>query len=334
MTDSPIRVFISYAREDYADARRLYEELKRAGVKPWLDTIDLLPGQQWEVEIKRAISECTYFIALLSWNSLSPRGYVRREMELALDILDDLSGHDVFVIPARINRCIPSNKRLKRLHFVDLWPSFDEGLQKILKVVQGAKEHVMPVLLEVFDIRWIGRGATAETHSGTMEPFEGICRYPFATILQAPSSGQICSFFDDACAVSFDAEVRVSVPWVVIHEIAVLVNSYCPLPKYSLSRVLPAQRAHAFYVEIDDPDVAGTDKFFAEYIFMEKEQRPLSVIRLYSGHPERFVVRVNAKTPGIYNFDLQLTVGHRDTKESINVDKSATFMFDMRGVRG
>jgi hypothetical protein len=30
-------VFISYAREDLAAARRLYEDLMRAGFNPWLD---------------------------------------------------------------------------------------------------------------------------------------------------------------------------------------------------------------------------------------------------------------------------------------------------------
>jgi hypothetical protein len=39
------RVFISYAREDQEIAKRLYEDLKRTGVEPWIDCHELIPGQ-------------------------------------------------------------------------------------------------------------------------------------------------------------------------------------------------------------------------------------------------------------------------------------------------
>ncbi len=38
-------VFISYAREDFTHAERLYNELKKAGFEPWLDKHNLIPGQ-------------------------------------------------------------------------------------------------------------------------------------------------------------------------------------------------------------------------------------------------------------------------------------------------
>ncbi len=50
-----VKVFISYAREDYKIARKLYHDLRKAGVKPWLDEEDLLPGKKWKVEIEKAI---------------------------------------------------------------------------------------------------------------------------------------------------------------------------------------------------------------------------------------------------------------------------------------
>ena len=53
-------VFISYASEDYDEARRLYEELKNANLDPWLDKESLLPGQDREIEIKKAIKNSTY----------------------------------------------------------------------------------------------------------------------------------------------------------------------------------------------------------------------------------------------------------------------------------
>ena len=51
----PVQVFISYAREDRAMARRLYADLQQAGVAPWLDVENLLPGQRWRIMINQAI---------------------------------------------------------------------------------------------------------------------------------------------------------------------------------------------------------------------------------------------------------------------------------------
>jgi len=73
------RIFISYAREDSEAAFRLYEDLKRAGLRPWLDKEDLLPGQTWDLEIRRAVKKSKYFIALFSSTSVQKRGYVHKE---------------------------------------------------------------------------------------------------------------------------------------------------------------------------------------------------------------------------------------------------------------
>jgi len=48
-------VFISYAREDSNAAKSLYEDLKKANLNPWLDKESILPGQNWESEIGKAI---------------------------------------------------------------------------------------------------------------------------------------------------------------------------------------------------------------------------------------------------------------------------------------
>ncbi len=42
-----IKVYISYAHEDYEIAKRLYDDLKDLpNVKPWLDDEDIIPGQK------------------------------------------------------------------------------------------------------------------------------------------------------------------------------------------------------------------------------------------------------------------------------------------------
>jgi formylglycine-generating enzyme required for sulfatase activity len=147
---SPPTVFISYAREDLEDALKLYNDLKRAGANPWLDRESLLPGQRWEIEIRRAIRENRYFLAVLSSNSVSRRGYVHKEVAEALKILDEFPESEIFIIPARLDGCSPSHESLRDLHWVDMFPKWEDGLKKILLAIQVIPEDetVHPDVLE------------------------------------------------------------------------------------------------------------------------------------------------------------------------------------------
>jgi hypothetical protein len=130
-----VPVFISYAREDSAAARKLYDELRRIGADPWLDEESLLPGEKWKVAIKRAIRASSYFIALLSTRAVTKRGVVQSELRQALEILDEFPDSGIFVIPVRIEECSPSDDRLKDLNWVDLFPAFDKGVDKIRRLL-------------------------------------------------------------------------------------------------------------------------------------------------------------------------------------------------------
>lgn len=126
-------VFISYAKEDQIVAKKLYRHLKEAGLEAWLDSEDLIPGQRWKYEIKKAISNCDYFVALLSSNSVNKRGYVQKELKIALDVLDTFPPSDIFLIPVRLDDCQPTDERLSEIHRVDLFP-FLKGFKKLVKI--------------------------------------------------------------------------------------------------------------------------------------------------------------------------------------------------------
>ena len=132
-------VFISCAREDLEYAKRLYNDLKNMGMKPWLDENDLLPGQQWEAIVTKAIKESDYFIALLSSHSISKQGFVQKELKEDLELLDRCSHEEIFIIPARLdgrfNDHKPNHGKLSGLHWVDLFPSYELGFNKILKAL-------------------------------------------------------------------------------------------------------------------------------------------------------------------------------------------------------
>jgi sulfatase modifying factor 1 len=135
-----MRVFISYAREDRVMAQRIFHDLKRNGVDPWLDIENLKVGQNWKLEIGKAIENCDYFLALLSSQSVSKRGYVQKELKKALDILGEFPKSRIFFIPARLDECEPIDEELKDLHWVDLFPSYKEGIAKIIRDIKPGKK--------------------------------------------------------------------------------------------------------------------------------------------------------------------------------------------------
>ena len=56
-TDSlrALRVFLCHASSDKPAVRELYQRLRTDGIDAWLDEEDLLPGQDWQYEIPKAV---------------------------------------------------------------------------------------------------------------------------------------------------------------------------------------------------------------------------------------------------------------------------------------
>ncbi len=132
------KVFICYAIEDIEIARRLYHDLKDAGVIPWMAKKDILIGQNWKFEIHQAIKSSPYFLALLSSNSVSKQGYVQNELKMALNILAESPKSKIFLLPLRLDDC-PLDEALQEIQWGDLFPSYDEGFGEVLRVLCSNK---------------------------------------------------------------------------------------------------------------------------------------------------------------------------------------------------
>jgi hypothetical protein len=50
-----LNIFLCHASGDKPAVRELYEALQHDGFDPWLDEENLLPGQDWNYEIARAV---------------------------------------------------------------------------------------------------------------------------------------------------------------------------------------------------------------------------------------------------------------------------------------
>lgn len=124
--------FISYAREDAVVATRIYRDLQAAGIDPWLDRFELRGGEDWQAAITKAIQNCSHFLALLSTHSVNKRGFVQKELRSALSILESCPPGNVFIIPVRLDESLPRHDALAKLHWVDLYPRYDDGLAQVL----------------------------------------------------------------------------------------------------------------------------------------------------------------------------------------------------------
>lgn len=136
MTEESNIVFISYAREDFDVAKRLYSDLKSAGLSVWFDKESLLPGSKWKVAIIQAIRKSRYFLALLSDNSVNKTGYVQKELREALDLVDEFPESKIFIIPVRLDACKPTHNKLTEIHYANMFPCWKRGLEEILKAME------------------------------------------------------------------------------------------------------------------------------------------------------------------------------------------------------
>lgn len=126
-------IFLCHANEDKEKVVEVYSWLKEMGYTPWLDKIDLLPGQIWEQVIPKVIRQSSYIFIFFSETSVSKRGYVQKEFSLALDVLDTIPENQLFIIPIRLDDCdIP--EKFKKLQYCDLFEI--DGQEKILKALK------------------------------------------------------------------------------------------------------------------------------------------------------------------------------------------------------
>src|SRR6187402_1192900 len=105
MTRHPRTIFLCHASEDKARVRDAWSMLRQAGFAPWLDEKELLPGQDWALEIPAALKASAAVVIFFSKVSVSKRGYVQREFKLALDALQEIPEGEIFVIPIRLDTC-------------------------------------------------------------------------------------------------------------------------------------------------------------------------------------------------------------------------------------
>lgn len=143
------RVFVAYVEEDMMHASRLYDSFEAAGFNPWLDKKKLLPGQNWPRSIETAIQASDFCVACFSHRSVSKRGNFHSELRFALESASRVPLDEIFLIPARIEKCMVPARITRHIQYVDLFPDWNHGFERILQTMreQGKKQKEKRLLL-------------------------------------------------------------------------------------------------------------------------------------------------------------------------------------------
>ena len=124
-----LRVFLCHASGDKPAVRELSQQLRRDGFQPWLDEDDLQPGQEWELEIRKAVRDADVVLVCLSQGAITKKGFVQKEIKFALDTADEQPEATIFIVPIRLDECsVP--ERLSRWHWVDF--SSAKGYERLV----------------------------------------------------------------------------------------------------------------------------------------------------------------------------------------------------------
>jgi TolB-like protein len=129
MSDATKAVFVSYAREDGAAAKRLCEALREAGLEVWFDANELRGGDAWDASIKRQIRECALFLPVISAQTQErEEGYFRREWKLAVERTHDLAETAPFLVPVAIDETPQAGALVPEAFMRAHWTRIPRGL--------------------------------------------------------------------------------------------------------------------------------------------------------------------------------------------------------------
>jgi formylglycine-generating enzyme required for sulfatase activity len=137
------RIFLCHASEDKVQVREVYHRLQALGFAPWLDEVDILPGQDWDYEIEQALETSDFVLVFLSTRSVEKTGYVQREFRRALYHAEERPEGFIHTIPVKLDACaVPS--RFRRHQWANLYE--DGAFERIVRALHyGLQQRGQPL---------------------------------------------------------------------------------------------------------------------------------------------------------------------------------------------
>ena len=121
----PHDVFLSYHSKDKPAVERLGLLLRDAGINPWLDTWNLIPGDSWQSAIETALQECLACAIIVGPASIG--SWQHEEMRAAID--KQVNERRFRVIPVLLPGAERGERsQLPRFLVANTWVEFRSGL--------------------------------------------------------------------------------------------------------------------------------------------------------------------------------------------------------------
>jgi hypothetical protein len=187
------QIFISYARPDEEFAASLYNGLRAYGFQMWMDTKAIKPGQNWDFEIRIALERSSFIIILLSNRSVDRRGYVQREIKIALEKFKEKLIDDIFIIPVIIDDDVVVPAELRSIQYISIKnPRYEvdivDAINLQIERLGGERKRVQ----EEKDVYWSFRDKK-EVWDG-LPGYEYEVRFPLLSSDTYPQVNEISEF--------------------------------------------------------------------------------------------------------------------------------------------
>ena len=144
-TARKLRVFLCHASQDKPTVRDLYKRLAaEPWIEPWFDEENLLPGQDWNLEIQKEVEMTDTVIVCVSSISIVREGYIQKELRRVLDIALEKPEGAIFVLPVKLDDCeLP--RRIRDIQALNYFPESNratayERLKMSLKIRKDSLE--------------------------------------------------------------------------------------------------------------------------------------------------------------------------------------------------
>jgi hypothetical protein len=148
------QIFLSYAYEDRDKVVDVSKRLSEAGYDTWVDAKNLLPGQDWEIEIRKALKDSEFVFIFLTKNSTTKEGYLQKEIKSALRLADEKPEGTIFLVPIKLEDVdVPDS--LKHIQWLEFYKN--DGWEKLLQALKANEKS---------------RSQTYEELKGSVENFE------------------------------------------------------------------------------------------------------------------------------------------------------------------
>jgi hypothetical protein len=142
-------VFISYNHRDRQFVRRLAEDLRRAGIRAWVDEYEILPGDSITEKTTQGINTSDYMLVVVSKNSVNS-SWVSKEVSAAF--MRDPESSSRRVIPLKIDdTALPP--KLGDILYVDFSTGYVEPMERLVSFLYKKQPDSVAEVSQLVDAR-------------------------------------------------------------------------------------------------------------------------------------------------------------------------------------